>query len=133
MTNNVPDTRPPSKGERLTVRFDEGEVARVRQRSLAMGVAPSAFMRATALDAVEDRSVPTSIAAAIDQPGSSVDTEELRRLRTSLNRAGVNFNQVVRKVNTEGVAAVGSEEGVETMAELGEVLAAVRALLGGVK
>jgi hypothetical protein len=47
MASNNPDTRPPSKGERLTVRFDEGELARVRRRSLAMGVAPSALLRSS--------------------------------------------------------------------------------------
>lgn len=134
MANNVPDVRPPSKGERLTVRFDEGEVARVRRRSLAMGVAPSAFVRAATLDAVAGELVPTSIAAAIDHSsGSSVDTDELRRLRTEMNRVGVNFNQTVRKVNAAGVAAVGNEEAVERMVELGEVLKSVEELLGGMR
>lgn len=135
MANGTPDTRPPRKGKRLTVRFDEGEVAQVRARALAMEVAPSAFVRAATLDAVEGEHVPTTIAAAIVQPDEStkVNTEELRRLRTEVNRVGVLFNQTVRQVNVHGVAELGTQDAVDQMRELGSALRAVEALLGGVR
>lgn len=135
MANGTPDTRPPRKGERLTVRFDEGEAARVKARSLAMGVAPSALLRAATLDAVDGGAVPTTIAAAIVQPDSSASlhNDELRRLRTEVNRLGVNFNQLVRKVNSDGVGEVGRDDAVGTLVALGDVLRVVEDLLGGVR
>lgn len=134
MASNIPDTRPPSKGERLTVRFDEGELARVRQRSLAMGVATSAFARAVVLDAVGDGAVPRTIAAAIVDPeGAHADSPALRDLRVEVNRIGVNFNQLVRKVNAEGLAAVGGEESLRVLTLLADVLGRVESTLGGTR
>ena len=134
MASNNPDTRPPSKGERLTVRFDEGELARVRRRALAMGVAPSALVRASVLDVVGAGAVPTAIAAAIADPeGVSADTSALRELRIEVNRIGVNFNQLVRKVNHDGAAALGSPTALAVLAQLTDALRRVEAELGGTR
>ncbi|PCC26640.1 hypothetical protein CIK75_02140 [Glutamicibacter sp. BW78] len=100
-----------------------------------MGVAPSALLRAATLDAVDGGAVPTTIAAAIVQPdsGASLNNDELRRLRTEVNRLGVNFNQLVRKVNSDGVGEVGRDDAVGTLVALGDVLRVVEDLLGGVR
>ncbi|WP_143413241.1 hypothetical protein [Glutamicibacter sp. BW78] len=107
----------------------------MKARSLAMGVAPSALLRAATLDAVDGGAVPTTIAAAIVQPdsGASLNNDELRRLRTEVNRLGVNFNQLVRKVNSDGVGEVGRDDAVGTLVALGDVLRVVEDLLGGVR
>lgn len=133
MASNNPDTRPPSKGERLTVRFDEGELARVRRRALAMGVAPSALVRASVLDVIAAGAVPTVIAAAIADPeGVSADTSALRELRIEVNRIGVNFNQLVRKVNHDGAAAF-SPTALAVLAQLTDALRRVEDELGGTR
>lgn len=134
MASNNPDTRPPNKGERLTVRFDEGELARVRRRALAMGVTPSALVRASVLDVVEAGVVPTAIAAAIADPeGVCADSPALRELRVEVNRIGVNFNQLVRKVNRDGSATLGSPTVLAVLAQLTEALRRVEGELGGTR
>ncbi|MDO5617260.1 hypothetical protein [Kocuria sp.] len=133
MASNNPDTRPPSKGKRLTVRFDEGELARVRRRALAMGVAPSALVRASVLDVIGAGAVPTAIAAAIADPeGVTADTSALRELRIEVNRIGVNFNQLVRKVNQHGTAAF-SPTALAVLAQLTDALRRVEDELGGTR
>ncbi|MGO1824781.1 MAG: plasmid mobilization relaxosome protein MobC [Brevibacterium aurantiacum] len=132
MANNNPDTRPSSKGERLTVRFDEGELARVRRRSLAMRVAPSALVRAAVLDAVEGSGVPTAIAGAIVQTERfDADASIPRELRTELNRVGVNVNQIARKANSEGAAAVDNPDALRVLIELADVLRRIEDAIGG--
>ena len=138
MASNNPDTRPPSKGERLTVRFDEGELARVRRRALAMGVAPSALVRASVLDVVEAGAVPTAIAAAIaaaiaDPEGVTADSPALRELRVEVNRIGVNFNQLVRKAHSDGATTLGSPTALAVLAQLTDVLRRVEDELGGTR
>ncbi|WP_143469978.1 MULTISPECIES: MobC family plasmid mobilization relaxosome protein [Micrococcales] len=134
MASNNPDTRPPSKGERLTVRFDEGELARVRRRALAMGVAPSALVRASVLDVVEGGVVPTAIAAAIADPeGVTADSPALRELRVEVNRIGVNFNQLVRKAHSDGATMLGSPTALAVLAQLTDVLRRVEDELGGTR
>lgn len=144
MASNTPDTRPPSKGERLTVRFDEGELARVRRRALAMGVAPSALVamgvapsalvRASVLDVVEGGVVPTAIAAAIADPeGVTADSPALRELRVEVNRIGVNFNQLVRKAHSDGATTLGSPTALAVLAQLTDVLRRVEDELGGTR
>lgn len=134
MASNIPDTRPPRKGERLTVRFNEGELARVRRRALAMGVAPSALVRAAVLDVVGAGSVPTAIAAAIvDSEGVSAASPALRELRVEVNHIGVNFNQLVRKVNRDGSATLDSPTALAVLAQLTEALRGVEEQLGGTR
>lgn len=132
MGTTIDDTRPPSKGKRLTVRFDEGELARVRKRALAMGVAPSALTRASVLDLVGSGREPTSLAAAVAAPSGteSARAAEMRRLRVEINRIGVNFNQLTRKVHTEGVGALADTEAIEVLRALEETLRGLEAHLG---
>jgi hypothetical protein len=78
--------------------------------------------------------VPTAIAPAIVDPeGVSADTPALRELRIEVNRIGVNFNQLVRKVNHDGAAALSSPTALAVLAQLTDVLRRVEGELGGTR
>jgi len=132
MGTTIDDTRPPSKNKSLTARLDEEELARVRKRALAMGVTLSALTRASLLDQVAGGRGPTSLAAAVAVPSGTeaAQADEMRRLRVEINRVGVNFNQLTRKVHTEGVGALADTEAIEVLRSLGETLRDLEAHLG---
>lgn len=136
MTNHVTDKRRPSRGERITVRFDAVEAERVGAFASAMGVGPSTFGRAAILDAVEgggaSRVERIREHSSRDESGSA-DKEELRRLRTEVNRVGVLFNQTVRKVNTDGAAVLNDEKVLEEIIAVGKVLRDVQEQMGGTR
>ncbi|MCT2999267.1 hypothetical protein EFN18_00870 [Propionibacterium freudenreichii] len=99
-----------------------------------MGVAPSALVRASVLDVVEGGVVPTVIAAAIADPeGVTAHSPALRELRVEVNRIGVNFNQLVRKVHSDGAATLGSPTALAVLAQLTDVLRRVEDELGGTR
>ena len=106
----------------------------MRRRALAMGVAPSALVRASVLAVVEGGVVPTAIAAAIADPeGVTADSPALRELRVEVNRIGVNFNQLVRKAHSDGTTTLGSPTALAVLAQLTDVLRRVEDELGGTR
>lgn len=137
MTNNVSVSRRPSRGEHLAARFDEGEARRVREFASGTGVSVSALVRASVLDAVEGRGG-ERVGQAVEygsrpQEGDSTMKDELRRLRTEVNRVGVLFNQTVRRVNTEGAGVLNDEREFEQLIAVGKVLCKVQENLGGTR
>lgn len=79
-----------AKTAHINVRLTERERAAIAARSARFGMAPSSFMRESALLRGE-------------KPVRVADTEELRALRTNLKRAGNLLNQAVRLGHTYGL------------------------------
>lgn len=125
------------KGQRLTVRFDEGEDANVRRRAQQLGISSSALIRAATLDVVENGSIPTSMSAAIEKPEeTSVSASDLRHTRTAINRVGGNINSMTRVTHLKGMGVLpGDDEPTDvlkTLNELRELIHQTQNILGGV-
>jgi len=138
VANPQQDTRRPNLDRVASVRFPEGEYARIEAHAKRAGLSVSALLRAAALDAVEaaratttddahasSTSVTTSQSkeagatettmpqASVQEQSPQVSRRELAELRTGVNRVGVNWNQYVRLSNKHGapvVAIVYSDE-----------------------
>ncbi|MFD1346931.1 plasmid mobilization relaxosome protein MobC [Nesterenkonia halotolerans] len=99
-----------------------------------MGIPSSAFVRAVALDAIKGKSVPSSIAAAIETSQESFpNPDEIRlgrELRTAITRIGVNYNQIARQVNKAGPQTLNAPKAIGVMAELTESLRQLQDLVG---
>lgn len=95
-------TGPGSRSNRITVRLSGAEIEAIRRRSKALGVAPSSWVRAAALHALDTvnplpESVP--VAAAPGAPDVARAVEQLRRV-------GVNLNQALRRGSVVDAARV---------------------------
>lgn len=135
MANVVGDERRPNRDARFTVRLDEGELAAVKHRAAQLGVAPSAFVRACVLDAVQGADVPTVIASTIEPPQAA--SRDLVDLRVAVTRVGTNVNQIARLCNTHGAVVMGPGDAVGSfttaLMECRDTLRKVEDALGGTR
>lgn len=81
MATHTPDTRPPNKDRRLTIRLDETQYHRLETKASRLNLTVSSFARAAILDAVSTETSLRDIAAATH------GDDELRALRTQVNLA----------------------------------------------
>lgn len=96
------DTDSGSRSNRITVRLSGAETEAIRRRSKALGVAPSSWVRAAALHALNATNpLPESVPAAA-APGSP----DLARAVEQLRRVGVNLNQALRRGSVVDAARV---------------------------
>ena len=126
-----------SVGPRFTVRFDEGEATSVKRAASARGLSTAALIRASVLDGIKGEMVPRSVAVATvdsaESEGVGADAvRELREARVAVNRAGVNMNQIARRLNKGTAVTLGATE-ARAFDELREALHAVEQALGGVR
>lgn len=109
-----------SKTAHINVRMTPTERAAIAARSARFGMAPSAFMRESAL-------------LRGNKPVRVADTEELLALRTDLKRAGNLLNQAVRLGHTYGLDETnlrmlgrGVREVADAASRISELLARAR-------
>lgn len=88
ITNDRNATRR-AKTVHINVRMTEAQRREVERRADDAGMAPSSYMRETAILAGE-------------KPVRVADTDELRRIHVDLKRIGSNLNQAVRALNAYG-------------------------------
>ncbi len=96
------NTDPGSRSHRITVRLSGAEAEAIRRRSKALGVAPSSWVRAAALyalDAANPLPEAVPVAAAPGSPDVARAVEQLRRV-------GVNLNQALRRGSVVDAARV---------------------------
>lgn len=127
------DGRRSNRTSRLTIRFTSGEIAAVRRGAADVGVQPTTLCRAVIVDHFAgEPAIPASLAAAIGVSGDGITSDpELRHLRAEVNRIGVNFNQLMRKVNAGDV--VSTEELTATLQAIELQLYRVEDALGGLR
>lgn len=111
MANPQQDKRRPNLDRVASVRFPEGEYARIEAHAKRAGLSVSALLRAAVLDAVEAARATTTDDTNVSSPSKEagatettpqVSVRELAELRTAVNRVGVNWNQYVRLSNKHG-------------------------------
>ena len=127
MAHASEDTRRPNLDARFTARFGEAELAEVKRRAASLGVPPSALVRAVVLDFIgggDGAAMPAAIAPAIDS-GPAGRSAELAELRTEVNRVGVNFNQVLRKIHAGEVTVIDTDV-AEMLVEIRDLLKEAR-------
>jgi Bacterial mobilisation protein (MobC) len=97
----------------MTVRFTDGELARVRAAAERAGIAASAWVGELALDAAEHRAMP---------PGwlHREVMAELVRLRAQIAWVGNNVNQIARAINSGIVPDVDMQPVLARLAEVAE-------------
>lgn len=96
------NTDPGSRSHRITVRLSGAEAEAIRRRSKALGVAPSSWVRAAALYALDAANpLPESVPVAA-APGSP----DVARAVEQLRRVGVNLNQALRRGSVVDAARV---------------------------
>lgn len=96
------NTDPGSRSHRITVRLSGAESEAIRRRSKALGVAPSSWVRAAALHALNATNpLPESVPLAA-APGSP----DVARAVEQLRRVGVNLNQALRRGSVVDAARV---------------------------
>lgn len=151
MANPQQDKRRPNLDRVASVRFPEGEYARIEAHAKRVGLSVSALLRAAALDVVEAAratttddthvssttvtSSPSKEAGATESmpkaskleqlPQASV--RELAELRTAVNKLGVNYNQYVRLTNQHSTPVVAIEYSNDPGSLDAEVLNQLRA------
>ena len=95
---------------RMTQRYAAAEVAAIRTRAAALGVKPSAWVRAVVLDALDARRDEVArlhrVAARQPDPQVAAAVEQVRR-------AGVLLNQELRHRQREGITDPASDELLE--------------------
>lgn len=135
MANPQQDKRRPNLDRVASVRFPEGEYARIEAHAKRAGLSVSALLRAAALDAVEAARATTtddanasspSKEAGATEPMPQASERELAELRTEANRIGVNWNQYVRLSNRHGAPVVAIEYSDEPGSLDAEVLNQLR-------
>jgi len=132
--NRVMKRHVASKSRLVAFRLRPEDYDRLAAVAASVGVPLSALVRAATLDAVDTvRPAPTpeEVSVVADAPVASPD--EVRALRTAVNRVGVNVNQIARLSNQHGTAVVTPEDDPQEytalLAEAVEVLREVRAVL----
>ena len=100
----------------INVRMTPEERAAILTRSSRFGMAPSTFMRESALLRDVD-------------PVRVADTEELRAIHTNLKRIGSNLNQAVRALNAGAPASAPPPELAEAVSQVSRACSSLAALL----
>jgi hypothetical protein len=108
---------------RIDVRFAVDERRAVIRRTRALGVKPSAWVRAVVLDALDGRRVHVESMSAV---AASAPAPDFAQAVDQLRRVGVNLNQVVRSHNRDGAP----EPDAVLLREVLAAVDAVRARLG---
>jgi len=177
MANPRPDLRRPNKDRVMSVRLDEVETNLLITEAVLEDVAPSALLRRLAMDEVRRRAAARTggdaPAAPLGTAGAEIGAadvsgavapaspqamvappKELAALRTEVNKAGVNVNQIARlgnatrsfvvavveqtrkgdgSVTTKPAGDDDVRQSFEAFVELRDALMRVEELLGGVR
>ncbi|MDN5586692.1 MAG: plasmid mobilization protein [Microbacteriaceae bacterium] len=88
------DSPPANRAARLDVRLTAAEREAIRRRADRLGTAPSAWVRATVLDALDSRG---GHVEAMEAAAAMAPSPELAAAVEQLRRVGVNLNQVLRR------------------------------------
>lgn len=96
------DSDPGSRSHRITVRLSGVEIEAIRRRSKALGVAPSSWVRAAALHALDAANPLPEAVPVATVPGSP----DVARAVEQLRRVGVNLNQALRRGSVVDAARV---------------------------
>lgn len=123
-----------SKSRLVAFRLRPEDYDRLAAVAASTGVPLSALVRAATLDAVDAVrlvAAPEEVSVVADAPVASPD--EVRALRTAVNKVGVNLNQIARLSNRHGTAVITPEDDPEAytavLEEAVEVLREVRSVL----
>lgn len=105
-----------AKTVHINVRMTEAQRREVERRADDAGMAPSSYMRETAILAGE-------------KPVRVADTDELRRIHVDLKRIGSNLNKAVRALNAYGADRTLAEQVSQTAGPVASTASQFAALL----
>lgn len=135
MANNRVMRRPAASKSRLVAfRLRPDDYERVAAVAASVNLPVSVLVRAALLDAVDEvRPAAAAAPVSVVAQAAGASPDEVRELRTAINKIGVNVNQIARLSNQHGVAVVTPEdepsEYTAVLAEAVELLREVRSVL----